>query len=182
MPVEYWNPIPIYYDDVSEEEFEKIKKEIYDNVSDDMYGETEWKDLVQTTMKFSRNIIKELCLINLQTLILKHTLIYFSKIKIKNNYYIIDSWCNILPKYGHQLLHTHSIDSNIYTGVYFYENSIEKMEPLRFVLKNEIRAEDVFYEYTPGRILIFSGKLSHCVHFNQSDEPRKTFTFNIQLV
>lgn len=187
MPVEYWNPVPIYYSDVPKDQFEKIYKEVAKSIKNEMFSESEWGDLVKTTNKVSTNIVKTLNLCELESLIMFHFNQFTNMLNIDKNFYLIDSWFNKLPKFGHQGLHIHTqkddLGTNkIYSGVYFYENTTVELEPIIFHIKNEINTQVVKYDYKPGRILIFSGLLPHKVNFNKTDIERTSFSFNIQLV
>lgn len=188
MPVEYWNPIPIYYSDVPKDQFEKINQEVTKNIKNDMYSESEWGDFVKTTNKVSTNIVKTLNLFELESLLIFHFNQFINTLKVDKNFYIFNSWFNKLSKYGHQGLHTHTQKDDpgtnkCYAGVYFYENIMEdNVEPIIFHIKNDINTEVVTYDYKPGRIIIFSGLIPHKVNFNKSDVERTSFSFNIQLV
>jgi len=187
MPIDYFNPTPIYYSDVSPEQFLRIKNEVDKNISDEMYRENKWVDLVNTTMNFSPNIVKELNLIEIESLIVFHMNVFLKELKMQKNFYIFNSWFNKLPKYGCQNLHVHTPKDNpgtnkIYSGVYFYEKLERTHEALHFLVKNSFSEMGVKYDYVPGRIIIFNGLLPHEVHYNKTDEERTSFSFNIQLI
>jgi hypothetical protein len=187
MPVEYWNPIPIYFADVSAEHFDLVGRQVAEKVTDDMYGDKEWNDFVKTTIKHSPDILKKLELNVLEQLVVAHTTEFLKSQGIEKRFYITESWFNRLPKYGHQGLHTHTPNSDIcsnlyYSGVYYHSKAVAKMPGLAFTLKNGIKSTYIEYEYIPGRILIFNSLLDHRVPFNPNDEERTSFAFNVKLV
>lgn len=187
MPTELFNPIPIYYSDISEEQFLRIKEEIDKNIKNEIYSMSSWGDFVKTTLDLYPNIVTQLNLVETEILITTHMKKFLKDIKIQKNFYISNSWFNKLSKYGHQGLHTHSpsddMGSNkIYSGVYFYEKLQNDHEPISFRLKNNVYNVDIRHNYVPGRIILFSGLIPHLVKFNKFDEDRTSLSFNVVLV
>ncbi|NBP15831.1 hypothetical protein EBU95_15815 [bacterium] len=186
MPIEYWNPVPIYYSDVNRNQFLDIQNEINQNILPQMFSIIEWKDNVQTTLSYSTNIVKDLKLEEIEKLINYHTEQFLYGINLHKDYVLFSSWFNKLPKFGYQSLHVHTPKndpwtSKIFSGVYYYEETSVDMEPLIFHVKNDVSKDTISYNYIPGRIFLFSGLLPHEVKFNKNDEVRKSFSFNISI-
>jgi hypothetical protein len=179
MNIEYWNPVPIYCADVSNQEFQTIRQEIQSQVKPEMFNQTTWHDLVSTTLDTTTNIVDYLNLQALRTLITNHVKVFIERL---GNYSITDvvlfnSWFNCLQQYGFQNTHVH--DHKCISGVYYYDyGAADSKSTLTFLLDNHINKETISYEYVPGRIIIFFGLTPHYVTYNQSKTPRTSFSFN----
>lgn len=188
MPVEYWNPVPIYYADLPPNEFHTIRREVLTKLKPEMFNKTTWHDLVGTTLKVSENIVDYLELNLLKNIITNHTLHFIKSISDQQSIKLslFNSWFNKCDKYGFQNTHVHtsyrkgiSNNLNVISGVYYYDYYDENFKcPLVFKLYNNLGMDDVYYGYVPGRIIIFHGTTPHCVNYNQSEKPRTSFTFN----
>lgn len=186
MPVEFWNPVPIYFNDIPRPDFIALKNEISSNLDDKMYSVSEWGDLVQTTNKFTNNIITKKSFPKLEIMLKNNINSFLKDIGITSDYNIYNSWFNKLPKYGHQGYHKHTYDNNspknYFSGVYYYQEMKGQVESLDFELRNEMGEFYVSYGYEPGRILIFSSCLYHRVRYNKNKKARTSFSFNFKLI
>ncbi len=188
MPVEYWNPVPIYYDDLSTDEFDLIRQEILTKLKPEMFNKTTWHDLVSTTTDISKNIINYLNLNFLKIVIINHVNYFINSLSFQkplSKLVLTNSWFNKTYKYGFQNTHLHIQsegivnNTNYISGVYYYDYYDDNFQcPLVFKLYNNVKMEDVIYQYIPGRIIIFHGLTPHCVFYNQSEKPRTSFSFN----
>ena len=180
MKIEYWNPVPIYYADVSDYEFQTIRQEIQSSVKPEMFNETTWHDLVSTTIDTTTNIVDYLNLQALRTLITNHVKFFIEQLSNNSitDLVLLNSWFNCLQQYGFQNTHVH--DHKCISGVYYYDYvNDDSKSTLVFALDNQINKKFfVRYEYIPGRIIVFHGHTPHFVTYNQSKTLRTSFSFN----
>lgn len=186
MPIKFYNPIPIYEHDVEEHEFYKIKEEINTKLSNSMFSTTTWHDIVGTTVEYNRNIIAELQLNSLKSMLELHTGIFLNQLEIKKPFLLKESWFNKLEKNGFQSIHRHTpeddfLSTSYFSGIYFWKESQTEMEPVEFHLWNGYQNLSCTKEFIPGRLLIFYASLPHKVNYNKNNEIRHSFSFNIKL-
>lgn len=189
MPIEYFHPTPIFYNDLSVSEFEKIRYEIKDKLKPDLYTETTWSDLVSTTMNVTTNIVEHLNLDNLKNMLVKNAQVFLQSLMIDcqpSKFYLYESWFNVTYKHGFQNTHTHEgpgLHKNTFSGVYYYEHYDADPESsfLEFILDNKMTTTEVKYAYVPGRIIMFHGMIPHRVTYNKSDKPRTSLSFNFRF-
>jgi len=185
MPIEFFNPTPIYYDDLSVSEFQKIREDIQNKLKPEMFNDTTWHDLVSTTTETSRNIVEHLDLKNLNHMITKHMNNFLSQLEMDYQVQLSDSWFNITHKYGFQDTHRHIVDmQNNLSGVYYYDffDADPESSFLEFRIENHVKTKYIKYSYVPGRIILFHGSLPHRVSYNKSETPRTSFSFNFKIL
>ena len=113
MAIEYWNPTPIGFYDVDENEKMGCYLEYLNNKTtiSSLMEKNVWGDLVSSTLYKNKNILALKEFGNFFNLITK----YVNQFCVEINHnlktepvYILESWFNSLEKFGFQDAHSHS--------------------------------------------------------------------------
>lgn len=200
--IEFWHPTPISYYDLSVDELFVVKNEIKNNeyVIYEHLEKNQWHDNVRSTLTLNCfNILEKFNFKNTLFTIEKYILLFIKEwyenhsnvSTVKSNFYISESWFNYVDHLGFQGLHTHNTNQknlNFLSGVFFYDEEFTKHEQFQFSklifeLDSNYNFYDqqkyVSYDYIPGRIIMFPSSLPHKVLFNQTNQTRKSISFNI---
>lgn len=138
-----------------------------------------------TTIDFSDNIIGEKNMEVVMKAIDDHVKLYLEYLNYPYADYAMTSWITSFDKgeYAHVHNHQHADIS----GCYYYETNEEDGSIFFQPPSSALAASSVFHKFsgrwthTPkeGKILMFPGWLSHGVTTNNTDNNRKSLSFNI---
>lgn len=195
MTIEYHNPTPIGFYDLSENERHLIFNEIVSkkDLIESLYQKNSWNNYVESTLNNVANIFVDHDFHFCYSITNRYFLMYLNEIKnsflfLSNslnslNLRLRESWFNRTKKHGFQNTHDH-VPASI-SGVYYYDiNSPNHHEGIEFNLFTQEEkfcygsSLEIVYNYAPGRIIFFPSYLPHNVHYNKTNEDRLSFSFN----
>jgi uncharacterized protein (TIGR02466 family) len=199
MTVEKWFSTPIYVNNITGEELQKIQDELEKGINEfkSVYTfekKQDWNinSASLSNPDFNRNFIFEYKQNFLFESIKKNLYQYMMLIEAPmhsvSKFKLTESWLTQTLKNEYHHTHSHSI-SNI-SGVYYYKTN-EKDGDIFFetpVFQTEISKPFNYLpnrvHYTPivGRLILFPGWLKHGTKVNTTDNERISLSFNISFI
>ena len=190
--IETWFETPIYFNQILGSALDKIQKEIepvYLNFKNNQgfVSREDWRTHLLSDPTFSKNIITEYSLTNLQKEIEKNINFYLDNIGFlkKREFRITSSWM-ICCKKGHYA-HVHNHGYSDISGCYYFLTNMQDGD-IFFESPNKHVATNYCFDhlisrvkYSPeiGKILLFPSWLEHGVHTNACDSERVSISFNV---
>jgi uncharacterized protein (TIGR02466 family) len=189
MQIENWFTVPVYYTDITGEDFSLVQKEISDSL--DIADDIETGYLKSTSYMDNKLYIEKYNLVNFKRLALFHIEKYIESLNLNSpNKITLDSWINLFFPNDYHPDHHHTVGSSI-TGVYYYKTNhndgdLVLTHPNNTFLFKEFfpfTKDSKFVTYKPivGRMILFPSWLIHRVQRNETNHIRVSLAFDARF-